>query len=422
MNRSPSERLVDSATGGAAVDRGSTALDLVPARAKEAFAILLVTHFAVDCFSSTLPTIQPILVDRHGLSLAQAGMLGACWLLASAVLQLPFGLLSDRIRSRHFTTLSPLVAAVCLGTVSLAPTLVGVACLLVAGGVGVAAFHPHSTSRAGHIGGERRGLATAVFITAGTAGLGVGPLYLASAIERLGFERLWVSALPVVALTPLLLWRMPPDRVSEQAGTRAVDWPLLRSRWRPLLMHYALVVLRSIAQVGMAQYLSLYMVQVRGADFRSASVALAVYFLSTSSGAFLGGAAADRIGGRRVIITSCAASGPLMAAFLATDGWMSVAVLFIAGTCLLAPIPVNVVMAGELVPSQAGTAAALMMGFGWGLAGIAFVPLAGVLADWIGLAPVLWAFTLLPAAGLPIAFALPRSRSAKSALRKDRGR
>lgn len=377
------------------------------ARTREAFVLLLVTHFTVDCFSSTLPTIQPILASRFELTLAHAGLLGGLWMFASSVMQLPFGLLSDRVHSRLFTVLSPLAAALFLAATSLATGLFGVAVLLLLGGMGVAAFHPHSTSQAGHLGGQRRGIATAVFITAGTAGLGVGPLYLAEVIERFGYERLWLAALPVVAASPLLLWRVPQATVAPEAKRRGVDWAVLRQQRRPLLAHYALVVLRSIVQVGMAQYLALYMVQVRGTDFKVASVALAVFFASTSAGSFVGGALADRIGGRKVIVASCLASGPLLACFFAFDGWLSLLALFVGGTVLLSTIPVNIVMARELVPSQAGTAAALMMGFGWGLAGIAFVPLAGVIADIIGLDLVLWGFTALPILGIPIALVLP---------------
>ena len=372
-------------------------------RTREAFLLLLVTHFAVDCFSSTLPTIQPILAERYGLTLAYAGLLGGFWMFSSSVLQLPFGLLSDRLHSRHFTVLSPLATAVFLSATSLTTGLGGVIGLLLLGGMGVAAFHPYSTSQAGHLGGSRTGIATAVFITAGTAGLGAGPLYLAAVIERFGYERLWLAAIPVVVATPLLLWRVPKPVIESGRTKRGVDWVALKSQRKPLMAHYSLVVLRSIVQVGMVQYLSLYMVQVRGADFKAASVALAVFFASTSVGSFVGGTAADRFGGRTVTIVSCALAGPLLACFLITDGWLSLLALFIGGTVLLSTIPVNIVMARELVPSQAGTTAALMMGFGWGLAGIAFVPLAGVLADHIGLEMVLWGFTALPAVGIPIA-------------------
>lgn len=375
---------------------------------RETFLLLLVTHFVVDCFSSALATVQPLLSGRFSLSLAEAGILGGLWMFSSAVLQLPFGLLSDRIQSRYFTVISPVVTAAFLSSLGLAPgfaTLVGI---LLVGGMGSAAYHPHSTSQASRLGGRRRGLSTAVFITVGTAGLGFGPLYLTAVIERFGFESMWLAAVPVMILLPVLVWRIPEPVRNSRAGMPAVDWRALRGQGRPLFALYALVVVRSVAQFGFAHFLSLYFVQVRGTSLATASFALAVYFLSTSAGSFVGGAAADVFGRRTVIIASSVASVPLLAGFVATDGWVSILALFAGGTILLSTVPVNVVMAQELVPSQAGTVSALMMGFGWGTAGIAFVPAAGWLADRVGLTSVFWGLTVLPLIGVPIALRLPR--------------
>lgn len=377
------------------------------ARVREAFFLLLATHFFVDCFSSTLPTVLPILAERFEFSLAQAGVLSGFWMLSSSVMQLPFGVLSDRLHSRLFTVLSPVAAAVFLTSMGGASGFGGLAVLLLLGGAGVAAYHPHSTSQAGKLAGSRRGIGTAVFITAGTAGLGLGPLYLTAVIERFGFDRLWVAALPVVAATPWLLWRVPRPVAGPHARERGIDWPTLRRQRRPLALHYALVVLRSVVQFGFGQFLSLYMIRVRGLPFEAASVALATFFLSTSSGSFLGGAVADRYGGRRVIAASCVGSAPLLLAFMFLDGWISLLALFVGGTVLLMSIPVNVVMAQDLAPSQAGTTTALMMGFGWGLAGVVFVPAVGWLADVFGLGAVLAALAALPVLGLPLALALP---------------
>ncbi len=379
------------------------------------FLLLLCTHFAVDCFSSALPTVQPILAERLGLNLAQAGLLGGIWMFSSALLQLPFGLASDRLQSRYFAILGPLATAAFLTALGLAPGFVWTAALLVLGGMGSAAYHPYSTSQAGSIGGERRGLSTAVFITVGTAGLGFGPLYLTAVIERFGFERLWFAALPVAAALPALVWRMPGPVGGTRPTGSAVDWRALRGEGKQLSILYLLVVLRSIVQVGLAQFLSLYMVQVRGADLNMASIVLAVYFLSTSAGSFVGGAAADRYGGRAVITISCLACVPLLAAFAVSDGWVSIVALFLGGTSLLATIPVNVVMAQRLVPSQAGTTSALMMGFGWGTAGIVFVPAAGWLADYVGLEAVLQAFAALPLISVPLALTLPKARRTPAA-------
>ena len=57
---------------------------------------------------------------------------------------------------------------------------------------------------------------------------------------------------------------------------------------------------------------------------------------------------------------------PVVAPVLALLG------LVLGGLLLFLTLPVNVAMAQELVPSQAGTASALMMGFAWATAGRLF--------------------------------------------------
>ena len=64
--------------------------------------LLCLGHMTTDLFSSAIPTLQPILVDTYSLSLAQAGWLGGMFMFSSSVLQLPFGIFSDRVSSRHF--------------------------------------------------------------------------------------------------------------------------------------------------------------------------------------------------------------------------------------------------------------------------------------------------------------------------------
>jgi FSR family fosmidomycin resistance protein-like MFS transporter len=121
----------------------------------------------------------------------------------------------------------------------------------------------------------------------------------------------------------------------------------------------------------------------------------------------LGGNLADRKGGKNVVGLSMAGAAPLLAGFLMTTGWVSIVLLFLGGVCLLLTIPVNVVMAQDLVPSQGGIVSSLMMGFAWGMAGITFVPLIGWSADHVGLQAVLWAVALTPVVGLVLARRLP---------------
>ena len=100
-------------------------------------------------------------------------------------------------------------------------------------------------------------------------------------------------------------------------------------------------------------------------------------------------------------------SVPFLALFLATRGWLSLAALFVGGLILLFTVPVNVVMGQELVPEQAGTVSALMMGFAWGMAGLVCIPLFGWAADQVGLHAALWGVILMPLIGLLLAAKLP---------------
>jgi len=75
---------------------------------------------------------------------------------------------------------------------------------------------------------------------------------------------------------------------------------------------------------------------------------------------------------------------------------------------LLFTIPVIVVMAQELVPSQAGTVTSMMMGFAWGVAGITAVPAIGWFADRVGIAATFQVLAVLPLLGFALALKLPR--------------
>jgi MFS family permease len=86
----------------------------------------------------------------------------------------------------------------------------------------------------------------------------------------------------------------------------------------------------------------------------------------------------------------------------------SAAGLFLGGLLLLFTIPVNVVMAQELAPTQAGTVSALMMGFAWGTAGFIFIPLTGWVSDTFSMQAAFSAMIFFPLAGWLLALKLPK--------------
>lgn len=378
------------------------------------FLLLCFGHFAIDFYSAAVATLQPLLADKYSLSLAQVGVLGGVFMFGSAVLQLFFGLLSDRIHSRLFVVLGLVTAGVFLSSLGVAPGYKSLLLIALLGGMGVSAFHPQSTSQAASLAKTRRGLGVAVFITAGMIGLSLGPTYFSTMVEQVGLERLPLAALPALIIAAFLMWMLPAPSNGSEPGRRAFEWEPFRRQWKPLLLHYLLVVLRSIVHLGVAQFLTIYLYQNRGFTLRQTSVWLTVFFISSALASLTGGSLADRIGGRRVVLISMPACCPFFALFLGTTGWLSLAGLFLGALILLLSNPVMIVMAQDLVPAQAGTASALMMGFGWGMAGITFIPLLGWIADHVGLEAVLWGVITLPIVGFLMALKLPKEKPAQA--------
>jgi FSR family fosmidomycin resistance protein-like MFS transporter len=81
--------------------------------------------------------------------------------------------------------------------------------------------------------------------------------------------------------------------------------------------------------------------------------------------------------------------------------------LLVGGLVLLFTIPVNVIVAQQLVPSQAATVSSLLMGFAWGMSGVIFIPVTGWLSDVTSLHRALSALLVFPALGWWLARYLP---------------
>jgi FSR family fosmidomycin resistance protein-like MFS transporter len=364
-------------------------------------------HFFIDLYSSALGALQPLLVAKLGLSLTQAGILGGLLVLSSSVAQPMYGYLSDRFHSRLFTVLAPAVAGLFISSLGLAPSFQWLLLLVFLGGAGIASFHPQASARA-TLGVEAsRGRWMAVFISSGTLGLACGPTFFSLISSKVGLETTWIAALPGVLAT-LLLFAFLPGDATPASVSRRFDLEALREVWKPLAILYFLVFIRSVVQITFTQFLPLYLNHERGYTVTEASFALSLYLACGALGGFLGGSLADRIGGRQVILLSMAGSAPFLLLFFFTSGWTALAGLALGGLILLFTIPVNVVMAQQLAPKQVGTVSALMMGFAWGMAGLIFIPLTGMLADWLSLHTVLCGLALFPLAGILLTLKLPR--------------
>jgi FSR family fosmidomycin resistance protein-like MFS transporter len=364
--------------------------------------LMAAAHVMVDGYGNIYAPMLPLLIPRLGLTLAAAGALTMLFQLAASVAQVGFGHLADRWRPRTLIIIGPVVSVTVLSLIGLAGTRAALAAILIAGGLGAAAFHPPAAALAHRLGGERRGFAMSVYITGGTLGFALGPLCFAPFAQRFGLEWTPLLALPGLAVVAFFVRRVPPISVhhSSRGGFAA-----LRPYAKPLALLYTIVVLRTLASLTFATFVPVMLTR-RGLTIGQAGAAISLYLFGSGIGGFFGGPAADRFGARNVIALSLVIATPFLFVAPFLGGWHFVVVLALGGVFLQSTLPVNVTFGQSLAPVSAATVASLMMGFGWGTGGLS-VPFVGMIADRIGIESTLVGVSVIPLVAAACALPLP---------------
>jgi len=376
-----------------------------------ALLLFSIGHFAIDMYSGAIGAFQPLLVDKLGMTLTEAGLLGGMMVFSGSFVQPAYGFLSDRFHSRMFSVLAPAMAGIFISLLGLSWNFTSAAVLVFLGGAGIASFHPQASAWATLGLTTNRGKWMAVFISAGTLGLAIGPTFFASVVQWAGSERTYLAAIPGVIVTIVLFIFLRQPAHLTGAARGKIDFKALLAVKKPLIILHLLVVLRSAIQIVFGQLLPLYLHRERGFSLLEAASALTMFQVAGAAGGFAGGHFSDKFGGRRVILISMIGCVPFLVLFFFGHGVASMAGLALSGLILLFTIPVNVVMAQDLAPQHAGTVSSLMQGFAWGLAGMIFIPLIGFLSDRFSMHTTMSSLIIFPVIGFFLTFALPKTRS-----------
>lgn len=369
--------------------------------------LLTFGHLTIDAYASFFSPLLPLLVQKLDLSLTLVGTLVALSSITSSFSQPLFGLISDRMRRPWFVAFGPLTAAVFMSGLGLAPSYAVLLALLMLAGLGVAAFHPQAAVLASQVSG-RRNVSMAFFITGGTIGFSVGPIFAVGVVSAFGLEGTWVAAVPGLLASALLLaWfsRVPPRPRHE---ARYVPISALRPVMRPLSLLYFATVSRSTVSYGFMTFLPLYLT-ARGYGLSESGTMLSAYLLLGALGGFFGGWLSDRIGGHRLIILSFFAAAPLYLGFLVLPDALGIPCVILGSFVLQSSLSVNVVLGQELSPQHSSTISSLLMGAAWGMGALIIWPI-GAFADHYGLYAALAVLSCALLVGLVCGVMLPGPR------------
>lgn len=369
--------------------------------------ILSACHLIHDAYSSFLSPLLPLLIDKLSLSLTRAGFL-------TTVLQLPsllspyIGTLADRISVRWFIILAPMMTAVPMSLLGLAPTYGVLILLLFLAGISVALFHVPAPVMVARLSGARKGRGMSFFMAGGELARTIGPLAAVGSVALLGLEGIYpVMTVGIVASLWLFFrFRDVPVRVDRQRPVSTM------SAWREmqhiLLPLTAILVLRGFMHASLAAFLPTYMKYETG-DLWLAGIALTVYEAAGVAGVLISGSISDRFGRRRVLMTALLAAPLGLWIFASFGGWMRFAALILVGTSLLSTTPVML----ALVQEHAGSSPAAANGFFMMISFSArstVVVIVGFVADQIGLHATYLIAAALGAAAVPFVWRLPRRK------------
>jgi len=293
-------------------------------------------HFFHDIYTAFLAPLLPVLIERLSITLAQTGSL-------TAIMQIPallnpfIGYLADKTRVQFFIILAPAVTATLLSSLGFASNYLGLAMILFAAGISVAAFHAPAPAMIAHVSGRKVGLGMSLFMASGELGRTVGPLLAVWVVSSWTLDGLFPIVILGWATSLVLFWRL--RKVNTQParpGSFKAVAPFLKTLFLPLAM---VNLFRNFLLESVSTYLPTYMNQ-QGASLWIGGAALSILELAGVGGALFSGTISDRFGRKWVLLLASLLSTILFLIFLNVQGWFLVPVLLILGFVSLSGTPV----------------------------------------------------------------------------------
>jgi FSR family fosmidomycin resistance protein-like MFS transporter len=371
--------------------------------------LLSACHFVHDAYTAFLAPLLPLLIDKLSMSLTQAGFL-------STVMQIPallnplIGRLADRIRVRWFVVTAPVVTAVCMSLIGLAPSYGVLLLLLFTAGISTSIFHVPAPAMVTRMAGSRTGKGMSFFMTGGELARTVGPMAAVGAVSLWGLEEMYPVMSVGICASAWLWLQLRVVSVTTIVHTRktALQRGVWQSTGHVLGPLAGILFARGFMHASVVTFLPTFIRQETG-DLWLAGISLALVETTGVIGVLTSGTLSDRMGRRRVLMAALLIAPIALLLFvLAAPIWLRLAALLIAGFSLLATTPVMLALVQESAGDKPSAANGWFMMLSF-IARSAVVVIVGFFGDLLGLRVTFLLSAVLGLFALPFIRMLPAS-------------
>ena len=359
---------------------------------------LFLVHFCGDFYSAFIGPLLPALAEKLSLDLTEVGFIRSVSLLLAFIIQPMVGYMADRFHNRFFILGGPLLAAVFMPLMGVAPNYMVLLFFVGMGSIGVAIFHPQAAGMVSTYAGKHVGLAMALFWIGGAASFGAGPVFATSFVSNFGLNNLPYMAIFGVACFFLFLFIVPVPQGEglQNFGFIGSIKEILGDVWRPIVLIYILIVFRSLVTQSFMTFMPMLYAR-EGYSLVSIGWVVSSFVVMGSLSGVLAGHLSDRMGYRTVFYFSYALATPCLLLFLYLEGPWIYWGASLAGFVVMATFPLGVALAQEIAPKGKSLVSSLMMGLAFGMGGF-MAPVVGKLSDIFGIREVMFVLAFIPLA------------------------
>jgi len=364
-----------------------------PPRAWRELWLITVGHGLTHWYPATFYLLLPLIGSELGLSYSQIGLIMTCKYVASAIANVPGGVLVDTVGRKG------LLMAVSLFWIGFPYLLIGfthsylmlLACVALVG-FGNSLWHPTAIPTLARGYPERKGLVLSVHGMGGNVGDAVAPVIIGAALSYFTWREVVVlnvvPGLVVAALLFVFLGSMRLTSKAHETQTVAQYVAGLKDlfRSRSLVMLSTGSAFRTMTQAALLTFLPVYLAHEMG--YSPVWVGACLFALQAAGFAAspVAGHLSDRMGRKQILVSSMAATAVVLAAMALSGGSpLFIALVAVLGFFLYATRPVIQAWMLESTPKNMGGSSIGVL-FGAQALGGAIGPLlGGMVADAFGL-------------------------------------